>query len=122
MARTAASPSTADSEVFARGAVPDSLVPRRIPLMMRASTIVMGLIGVLSTCSWGDEAKPAGHGAAGALVRSSASGPWSEPATWEGGQVPKAGSRVQVRTGHTVTYDVSSAEVIRSIHVAGTLR
>ncbi len=31
-------------------------------------------------------------------------------------------ARVQVRTGHIVTYDIESDAVIRSIHVAGTLR
>jgi hypothetical protein len=56
-----------------------------------------------------------------ALVRSAGSGPWSEPATWEGGKVPAAGARVQVRTGHRVVYDVQSDRPIRSLHVAGTL-
>src|SRR5262245_32352136 len=56
------------------------------------------------------------------LVRSTRSGPWSATGTWEGGKVPAAGSRVQVRTGHTVTYDLNSDRVIRSVHVAGTLR
>jgi RNA polymerase sigma factor (sigma-70 family) len=59
--------------------------------------------------------------AAPPLVRSQQSGPWSAPATWEGGKVPGAGVRVQVRSGHTVTYDLKSDQVIRSIHVAGTL-
>src|SRR5262249_23189488 len=49
------------------------------------------------------------------------SGPWSDPATWDGGKVPAAGSRVQVRAGHTVTYDVKAGPVIRFVHVAGTL-
>jgi hypothetical protein len=57
-----------------------------------------------------------------AVIRSAKSGPWSAPATWEGGKVPAAGARVQVRTGHEVAYDVRSADVIRAIHVAGTLR
>jgi hypothetical protein len=57
-----------------------------------------------------------------ALVRSVRSGPWSAPTTWEGGKVPGAGARVQVRTGHTVLYDLKSDQVIRSVHVAGTLR
>ena len=48
--------------------------------------------------------------------------PWSGPETWEGGRTPGEGDRVQVREGHTVTYDESSDRVIRSIHVAGTLR
>ena len=36
------------------------------------------------------------------LLRSAASGPWSAAATWEGGQLPQAGARVQIRTGHEV--------------------
>ena len=56
------------------------------------------------------------------MVRSARSGPWSAPATWEGGKVPAAGSRVQVRQEHSVTYDLRSDQVIRSVHVAGTLR
>src|SRR5262245_40749369 len=55
------------------------------------------------------------------VVRSARSGPWSAAATWQGGKVPTAGSRVHVRTGHTVLYDVKSDVVIRSINVAGTL-
>jgi hypothetical protein len=60
-------------------------------------------------------------GGAADLVRSARGGAWSAATTWEGGRVPGAGARVQVRAGHTVTYDVQSATVIRSIHVAGTL-
>ena len=56
------------------------------------------------------------------LIRSARSGPWSEANTWEGGKLPPALSRVQIRTGHTVSYDMKSDRVIRSIHVAGTLR
>ena len=56
------------------------------------------------------------------LTRSRQSGPWSAGSTWEGGVVPAAGSRVQVREGHAVVYDQRSDEAIRSIHVAGTLR
>src|SRR5215471_12254705 len=55
------------------------------------------------------------------LIRSAKSGPWSAAATWEGGQVPAAGARVQVRAGHRVVYDVQSDAAIRSLHVAGTL-
>jgi hypothetical protein len=54
------------------------------------------------------------------LIRSTQSGPWSAPATWEGGKLPGANAKVQIRTGHTVTYDLPSAR-LRSIHVAGTL-
>jgi hypothetical protein len=57
-----------------------------------------------------------------ALIRSAASGPWSAGKTWEGGNVPAAGARVQIRTSHTVVYDIEPDKVIRSIHVGGTLR
>ena len=56
------------------------------------------------------------------LVRSAVSGRWSEPATWEGGKVPIAGQRVQIRIGHHVVFDTRTEGAIRSIHVAGTLR
>lgn len=55
------------------------------------------------------------------LLRSARSGPWSAATTWEGGKIPGAGSRVQIRTGHRVEYDVKSDQVIRSVHIAGTL-
>jgi hypothetical protein len=55
------------------------------------------------------------------FLRSAKSGPWSAPATWEGGKVPPAGSRVQIRPGHTITYDLADGPAIRFIHVAGTL-
>ena len=57
-----------------------------------------------------------------ALVRSACNGRWSDPATWEEGRVPGTGARVQIRTGHTVVYDLVGDSPIRSIHVAGTLR
>src|SRR5919197_1035056 len=56
------------------------------------------------------------------LVRTARSGAWSAPATWEGGKVPAAGVKVQVRSGHDVVYDVNATEVIRSLHIGGTLR
>lgn len=55
------------------------------------------------------------------LIRSAQNGPWSAVATWEGGKVPGAGARVQVREGHAVVYDMQSDAAIRMIHVAGTL-
>ena len=56
------------------------------------------------------------------LIRSARSGRWSDPATWEGGRIPGPGTRVQVRAGHVVIYDIETDDPIRSIHVAGTLR
>ncbi len=55
------------------------------------------------------------------VVPSARSGAWSAPATWEGGRVPAAGQKVLVRPGHAVVYDARSDQVIRSLHVAGTL-
>jgi hypothetical protein len=53
--------------------------------------------------------------------RSARTGPWSKPETWEGGAVPGARAKVQIREGHIVTFDLASSPVIRFIHVAGTL-
>jgi hypothetical protein len=55
------------------------------------------------------------------VPRSVQSGAWSAPSTWENGKTPTAGAKVQIRAGHKVTYDLNSDQVIRSIHVAGTL-
>lgn len=55
------------------------------------------------------------------LIQSARSGDWSVPATWKGGKVPAAGSRVQIQSGHAVVYNVKSTVVLRSIHVSGTL-
>ncbi len=55
------------------------------------------------------------------VIRSARSGSWSASDTWEGGKVPPAGARVQVRQGHTVRYDCRTEQTIRSIHVAGVL-
>jgi uncharacterized protein (TIGR03067 family) len=79
--------------------------------------IPIALVLMLAACGALLCAEPGGP----PLVRSARSGAWSSPDTWEGGKVPGAGARVQVRAGHTVTYDLSSDRVIRSIHVAGTL-
>jgi hypothetical protein len=76
---------------------------------------VLTLLGSDTRCAAAEKELPK-------LVRSAKSGPWSKAETWEGGKVPAAGARVQIRSGHAVVYDVSSKEVIRSIHVAGALR
>src|SRR5262245_47863941 len=81
---------------------------------------VVVLLGA-SLVSLGRTAPPAPRETLPTLVRTVQSGPWSAPATWAGGKVPAAGARVQIRTGHTVTYDLRSDKVIRSIHVAGKL-
>jgi hypothetical protein len=55
------------------------------------------------------------------VIRTAASGPWSAPATWEGGKVPGAGARVLIRTAHRVVYDIKSDRAVRAINIAGTL-
>src|SRR5947209_5041196 len=58
------------------------------------------------------------------VIRSAKSGPWSAPDTWEGGKVPSGGSVVQIRTAHTVLYDLQMKDDLpfRAVQVAGTLR
>ncbi|HTN76115.1 MAG TPA: G8 domain-containing protein [Pirellulaceae bacterium] len=55
------------------------------------------------------------------VIRTARDGRWSDPQTWEGNQVPGKHARVLIRTIHTVTYDVSSDDVIRAINIGGTL-
>jgi hypothetical protein len=55
------------------------------------------------------------------LIQTRQSGAWSDPKTWEGEKVPAAAARVQIRRGHTVTYDRNPGPPIRFIHIAGTL-
>jgi hypothetical protein len=64
---------------------------------------------------------PSEKSALAPIIRSSASGLWSAPATWEGGKVPGQGARVLIRAGHRVVYDVQSATAIRAINIAGAL-
>jgi hypothetical protein len=90
----------------------------RLYAMLRTALIVTALICIMSSRAWGDDTPPG----RAPLIRSAASGRWSDAATWEGKRVPGPGTRVQVRAGHTVTYDASTTEAIRSIHVAGILR
>jgi hypothetical protein len=55
------------------------------------------------------------------VIRSARSGAWSEGQTWDGGKVPAAGARVLILGGHSVTYDVTSDDVVRTICVSGML-
>jgi hypothetical protein len=87
--------------------------------MMRKQVVVSALM--VCACFVGSlpaEDAPKAEG----WVRSAKSGPWSAPATWEGGKVPEASAKVQIRPAHAVVYDVRSDEPIRIVHVAGTLR
>jgi hypothetical protein len=73
--------------------------------------ILLAVVGFLTATTF----------ASAQVVRSAKSGDWSAPTTWGTGKVPAAGSRVLIRTGHTVRYDVASADVLRVVHIAGTL-
>src|SRR3954468_18981295 len=83
------------------------------------ATSILGLAPLARDLARGEPA--AFDAAPSSLIRSAESGSWSAPTTWEGGAVPSAGARVQVRFGHIVRYDVTSDAVNRSIHIAGTL-
>jgi RNA polymerase sigma factor (sigma-70 family) len=80
--------------------------------------LVLAGAGIGAAHLLADNAKPP---AAPAVIRSLQSGAWSAPSTWEGGKVPGTGSRVLVREGHRVVYDVKSEQAIRAINVAGIL-
>lgn len=84
---------------------------------MRQLTLIALLVSLaaISARSWAE----GGH--VHFTCRSARSGNWSDPATWSSKRVPKAGDFVQVRAGHRVKYDVHSDQVIRMVHVAGTL-
>ena len=87
--------------------------------MRRSSGFI--LLCVWSLSGWSAAAEPIPSKMT--LIRSAKSGAWSNTATWDGGQVPGHGVKVQVRPGHTVTYDVQAPEsvVIRSLFIAGTV-
>ncbi|HKI30833.1 MAG TPA: G8 domain-containing protein [Gemmataceae bacterium] len=80
---------------------------------MRTLPVTLALLTALSTT--------AARAAEADVIRSAKSGAWSAADTWEGGHVPGAGAKVQVRKGHRLVYDVQSDVAIRTLHVAGTL-
>jgi hypothetical protein len=87
---------------------------RRALRWMECRSWMLASLGLLLCGSLAQGAEPA-------LVCSAQSGPWSARSTWENGKLPTAGVKVQIREGHRVTYDVKSDDVIRSLHIAGTL-
>ena len=84
--------------------------------MVRHTLVVLSSALALLTL-----AAPSAFGNPPDLIRSARSGLWSDSGMWEGGKVPPAGARVQVRQGHSVRYDCRAEQTIRSIHVAGVL-
>lgn len=55
-------------------------------------------------------------------VRTVRDGNWSDKGTWQDGRMPKGNDRVLVSRGNTVVYDVVKKDVLRLVHVVGTLR
>jgi hypothetical protein len=88
---------------------------------MRSMGVLPGLDARASETKFEKAAEPKPPSGA-ALICSAKSGPWSSADTWEGGSVPSAGSRVQVKEGHAEVYDVASDAAIRFLHVAGSLK
>lgn len=77
----------------------------------------------------GDPARQGEHMAALQLVdlaavthRAAASGPWSEPSTWQDGAVPTDGSHAHVPEGIVVTVDAVATAELATLRVDGTLR
>ena len=88
---------------------------------MRTSASFAGLLGftgILIVASWIPTLARAQEAS---VIATAKNGAWSDAATWEGGRVPDEGSRVLIREGHEVRYDVASTVPIRVIHVAGEL-
>jgi hypothetical protein len=81
--------------------------------LLAAAVCLGGL--VVPSSAWADTPVPA------PLIRSAQNGPWSDPATWEGGRVPPAGARVLIRPAHRVVYDRRAEDTVRSVHVGGVL-
>jgi hypothetical protein len=88
--------------------------PRRALAAIGAVALLLAPLGRPSSAA-GAEPGQAG------LIRSAHSGAWSSPDTWEGGKVPAANARVEIRPTHRVEYDVVADKPLRSVHVAGTL-
>ncbi len=83
------------------------------------AALVLGLLPCLCALP-NDDPRHRGH--VDFSVRSVRDGRWTDPSTWTPRRVPRAGDRVLVDRGTRVVYDASSADVIRLIQVAGTLR
>jgi hypothetical protein len=88
--------------------------------MLRYAAIVLAIL--VSGISAEDQPSviPVSHSDV-TLVRSKKSGPWSQPETWDSGQIPGPGNAVQIREGHEVVYDIESDQAIRSLYISGKL-
>jgi hypothetical protein len=55
------------------------------------------------------------------VIRSTASGAWSDRAIWDNNRLPEGGDTVLIREGHRVEYDVESDAVLRAVFISGSL-
>jgi hypothetical protein len=55
-------------------------------------------------------------------IKSVQSGAWNAPSTWSTGQIPASGARVEVSSGHQVTYSVSSSAALHCLDIYGHLK
>ncbi|UUO06599.1 G8 domain-containing protein [Blastopirellula sp. J2-11] len=55
------------------------------------------------------------------IVRSTQSGSWSSPTTWDSGKAPQTGDSVVIGKDHHILYDVESNKVLRLVQIAGKL-
>jgi hypothetical protein len=117
-------------QVFRRQLARHPASQTRWPFVGRLLPVLGAAIGILLASPWLDAglagAHEHEHGAKPdtvPVVRSAKSGAWSASATWEGGKLPSSGCKVQIRPGHSVTYDIEADDrtVIRAVFVAGTL-
>ena len=90
-------------------------------VLLRSQALFVAVIGVVSLSLISASSIAADKVLVAELMRSAQSGLWSNATTWEGGRIPTAGARVQIRESDTVVYDVFSDLPIRLIHVAGAL-
>ncbi|HWA98442.1 MAG TPA: G8 domain-containing protein, partial [Pirellulales bacterium] len=56
------------------------------------------------------------------IVRTVASGAWTEASVWSNGRIPAQGDRVLIRPEHSILYNAHSDVAIRVLKIAGTLR
>ena len=54
-------------------------------------------------------------------IESVGDGKWSDSTTWKPARVPQSGDRVLVKRDTRIQYDVENDEVIRMLHIAGTV-
>ncbi len=116
-------PATAEKHISRGGAYAAQMISicrsaSRTPEPLTRKNAIIGIRPMLKLAA---AESPAAKPANIVMIRSAQSGAWSDPKTWEGGQLPAPGNSVQVREGHDILYDRNSDQALRSIFVAGRL-